>query len=109
MGCNQEAVVLLWKLIDENSKFVPDVGTRDENALVVPLLYYWCARGRLWRGVVPPSLECSFTGRHSKARVAMVHVCTFVLLVCRELVSVFPLNKARSNRHYPEIVISVFF
>ena len=82
MACHQEVVVLLWKLIDENPKFVPYIGTRDVNAVLVPLLYYWSVRAR--RGAARARLSrlcASFVGRQSPARASLIHVCTFVLLV----------------------------
>ncbi|GLD95865.1 hypothetical protein PINS_up004543 [Pythium insidiosum] len=62
--CHQELLVLLWKLLDENKKFLHFVlKSADVNALVVPLLFLM------------------YEGRQEPSKVGMIHICTFILLL----------------------------
>ncbi|CEG48448.1 protein hid1 isoform x2 [Plasmopara halstedii] len=56
--------VLLWKLLDENADFLHFVLKKaDANQLVVPLLFLM------------------YEGRQEPAKVGMIHICTFILLL----------------------------
>ncbi|KAF1774579.1 Hid-1/Ecm30 [Phytophthora cactorum] len=62
--CHQELLVLLWKMLDENSEFLQYVLKKaDVNQLVVPLLFLM------------------YEGRQEPAKVGMIHICTFILLL----------------------------
>ncbi|KAI9918457.1 hypothetical protein PsorP6_011960 [Peronosclerospora sorghi] len=62
--CHQEVLVLVWKLLDENPSFLNYVLHRaDVNQLVVPLLFFM------------------YEGRQEPAKVGMLHICTFILLL----------------------------
>lgn len=62
--CHQELLVLLWKLLDENAAFLAYVLHHvDGNELVVPLLFLM------------------YEGRQEPAKVGMIHICTFILLL----------------------------
>ncbi|TDH74369.1 hypothetical protein CCR75_001460 [Bremia lactucae] len=62
--CYQELLVLVWKLLDENTEFLHYVLKRaDVNQLVVPLLFLM------------------YEGRQEPAKVGMIHICTFILLL----------------------------
>ncbi|GMF21528.1 unnamed protein product [Phytophthora lilii] len=62
--CHQELLVLLWKMLDENTEFLHYVLKKaDVNQLVVPLLFLM------------------YEGRQEPAKVGMIHICTFILLL----------------------------
>ncbi|OQS05042.1 hypothetical protein THRCLA_02784 [Thraustotheca clavata] len=62
--CHQELLVLLWKMLDENKKFLLYTLKRaDMNKLVVPLLFLM------------------YEGRKEPSKVGMIHICTFILLL----------------------------
>ncbi|KAG2516481.1 hypothetical protein BBO99_00007836 [Phytophthora kernoviae] len=62
--CHQELLVLLWKMLDENTSFLHYVLKKaDVNQLVVPLLFLM------------------YEGRQEPAKVGMIHICTFILLL----------------------------
>ncbi|KAE8886022.1 hypothetical protein PF005_g16588 [Phytophthora fragariae] len=62
--CHQELLVLLWKMLDENTEFLHYVLRKaDVNQLVVPLLFLM------------------YEGRQEPAKVGMIHICTFILLL----------------------------
>lgn len=62
--CHQELLVLLWKMLDENTSFLHFVLKKaDVNQLVVPLLFLM------------------YEGRQEPAKVGMIHICTFILLL----------------------------
>ncbi|POM74248.1 High-temperature-induced dauer-formation protein [Phytophthora palmivora] len=62
--CHQELLVLLWKMLDENTEFLQFVLKKaDVNQLVVPLLFLM------------------YEGRQEPAKVGMIHICTFILLL----------------------------
>ncbi|EQC25901.1 hypothetical protein SDRG_16273 [Saprolegnia diclina VS20] len=62
--CHQELLVLLWKMLDENKKFLQFTLKRaDTNKIVVPLLYLM------------------YEGRKEPSKVGMIHICTFILLL----------------------------
>lgn len=62
--CHQELLVLLWKLLDENKKFLQFVLKKaDVNAIVTPLLFLM------------------YEGRQEPSKVGMIHICTFILLL----------------------------
>uniref|UniRef100_H3GU31 Dymeclin n=1 Tax=Phytophthora ramorum TaxID=164328 RepID=H3GU31_PHYRM len=62
--CHQELLVLLWKMLDENTDFLHYVLKKaDVNQLVVPLLFLM------------------YEGRQEPAKVGMIHICTFILLL----------------------------
>jgi hypothetical protein len=61
---HQELLVLLWKLLDENKRFLHFVLKKaDVNQLVVPLLFLM------------------YEGRQEPSKVGMLHICTFILLL----------------------------
>uniref|UniRef100_M4BPB3 HID1 domain-containing protein n=1 Tax=Hyaloperonospora arabidopsidis (strain Emoy2) TaxID=559515 RepID=M4BPB3_HYAAE len=62
--CHQELLVLLWKMLDENAEFLQyALKKADANQLVVPLLFLM------------------YEGRQEPAKVGMIHICTFILLL----------------------------
>ncbi|KAG7399055.1 cell wall biogenesis protein [Phytophthora boehmeriae] len=62
--CHQELLVLLWKMLDENTSFLQYVLKKaDVNQLVVPLLFLM------------------YEGRQEPVKVGMIHICTFILLL----------------------------
>eukprot|EP01138_Halocafeteria_seosinensis_P014632 gb/GECG01014937.1/.p1 GENE.gb/GECG01014937.1/~~gb/GECG01014937.1/.p1 ORF type:complete len:1072 (+),score=149.30 gb/GECG01014937.1/:1-3216(+) len=64
--CHQELLVLLWKLLDDNDDFLGWVlrtGSTDVCRIVTPMLYF------MW------------TGRANAAKVGLIHLCTFILLL----------------------------
>ncbi|CAI5719067.1 unnamed protein product [Hyaloperonospora brassicae] len=62
--CHQELLVLLWKMLDENTEFLQyALKQADANQLVVPLLFLM------------------YEGRQEPAKVGMIHICTFILLL----------------------------
>ncbi|CAH0521849.1 unnamed protein product [Peronospora belbahrii] len=62
--CHQELLVLLWKMLDENTEFLHYVLKKaDVNQLVVPLLFLM------------------YEGRQEPAKVGMIHICTFIMLL----------------------------
>jgi hypothetical protein len=64
ISCYQEILVLLWKLLDENHDFLNAVLNHEKLLpLTVSLLYM------MWSGRLDP------------ARVGLVHICTFILLL----------------------------
>ncbi|CAI5709079.1 unnamed protein product [Peronospora destructor] len=82
--CHQELLVLLWKMLDENTEFLHYVLKKaDVNQLVVPLLFLM------------------YEGRQEPAKVGMIHICTFImLLLSGERDFGVNLNKPFSN-HLP--------
>ena len=69
-GCSQlsnhqEVLVLLWKAMDTNPDFLTFLLSQEDaiNQVVVPILYYM------------------FQARGKEARVGLVHICTFTLLL----------------------------
>ncbi|TMW68021.1 hypothetical protein Poli38472_007693 [Pythium oligandrum] len=62
--CHQELLVLLWKMLDENKRFLSYVLKKaDVNKIVVPLLFLM------------------YEGRQEPSKVGMIHICTFILLL----------------------------
>jgi hypothetical protein len=62
--CHQEALVLLWKLLDENRPFMAHVlKYEDVTRLLAPLCYFM------------------FQGRNDPAQAGLIHICTFLLLL----------------------------
>lgn len=83
MRCEQELVVLLWKLMDGSPRFAAFIATQDCTRVVVSggVGGSACAAcGRRTRPQVPLLYLC-FTSREAVSRTPLVHVCTFVLLV----------------------------
>ena len=61
--CSQELLVLLWKFLEENDKFMPYVLRHcDVTRLVVPICFLM------------------YQSRRDPAKVGLVHICTFLLL-----------------------------
>mmetsp|Transcript_23829 Transcript_23829/g.34823 ORF Transcript_23829/g.34823 Transcript_23829/m.34823 type:complete len:848 (-) Transcript_23829:267-2810(-) len=63
LGCFQELLVLLWKMLEENPMFMTHVLTElDVSELVVPICFLM------------------HQSRRDPAQIGLVHICTFVLL-----------------------------
>jgi len=63
IGCYQELLVLLWKMLEENPLFMNHILTQcDVNELVVPICYLM------------------YMSRRDPSQIGLVHICTFILL-----------------------------
>jgi hypothetical protein len=63
IGCYQELLVLLWKMLEENPLFTNHILTQcDVNELVVPICYLM------------------YMSRRDPSQIGLVHICTFILL-----------------------------
>lgn len=61
---HQELLVLLWKLLDENRAFMTYIlKYQDITLLLMPLAYFM------------------FVGRNDPAKIGLIHICTFILLL----------------------------
>jgi len=61
--CYQEVLVLLWKLLEGNLRFMPYILKNcDVTELVTPIVYFM------------------YEARRDPARVGLIHICTFILL-----------------------------
>eukprot|EP00941_MAST-03F_sp_MAST-3F-sp1_P002436 g2436.t1 len=64
ISCQQELIILLWKLLDENRAFMAYVlEYEDVTRILNPLVYFM------------------YAGRNDPAMVPSIHMCTFVLLL----------------------------